>query len=58
LIGQPAASLAAEGHGRSEVVWHSKDRDEVYRKAFEFECKCLASLYAGPIPAPGKAIVL
>jgi hypothetical protein len=40
------------------VLAHSKDRDEVYRKAFAFECKCFAYLYTGPIPAPGKAIIL
>ena len=43
---------------RGRVLWHSKDRDEVYRKAIESECKHVAYLYTGPIPAPGKAIIL
>jgi hypothetical protein len=41
------------------VLWHSKDRDEVYRKAIEVPApKHIAILYTGPVPAPGTAILL
>jgi hypothetical protein len=33
-----------------KVVWHSKDRDEVYRKAVELRPKRFAMLYTGQIP--------
>ena len=33
-----------------KVLWHSKDRDEVYRKAMAIRPKRLAILYAGTIP--------
>ena len=39
------------------VRWHSKDRDEVYRKALELRPKRFAMLYTGSIPA-GSEIVL
>ena len=42
---------------RGKVVWHSKDRDEVYRKAAELRPKRFAMLYTGTIPE-GSAIVL
>lgn len=32
------------------VVWHSQDRDEVYRKAIEFHLKSFAMLYTGTLP--------
>jgi len=32
------------------VLWHSKDRDEVYRKARELRPKHSAILYTGTIP--------
>jgi hypothetical protein len=41
------------------VLWHSKDRDEVYRKAIEVPApKNIAILYTGSVPAPGTAIML
>lgn len=40
------------------VLWHSKDRDEVYRKGTEMDFKRIAFRYTGPIPAPGTEIVL
>lgn len=40
-----------------KVIWHSKDRDEVYRKAVELRPKRFAMLYTGKIPE-GTAIVL
>jgi hypothetical protein len=39
------------------VLWHSKDRDEVYRKALELKPKHGAILYTGKIPK-GSAVVL
>jgi hypothetical protein len=39
------------------VLYHSKDRDEVYRKAVELRPKKFAMLYTGGIP-PNTAIVL
>jgi hypothetical protein len=42
---------------RGKVLWHSKDRDEVYRKAREFCPKHSAILYTGTLP-DGMAVVL
>ena len=39
------------------VVWHSKDRDEVYRKARELNLQRLAILYTGEVPKD-TAVVL
>ena len=33
-----------------KVLWHSKDRDEVYRKARELRPKHSAVLYTGKLP--------
>ena len=33
-----------------KVLWHSKDRDEVYRKARELKPKHSALLYTGKLP--------
>ena len=35
---------------RGKVLWHSKDRDEVYRKARELKPKHSALLYTGKLP--------
>ncbi len=32
------------------VLWHSKDRDEVYRKARELQPRHSAIIYAGSLP--------
>lgn len=40
-----------------KVLYHSKDRDEVYRKAVEVRPKRFAMLYTGTIPQ-GTEIVL
>ena len=42
---------------RGKVVWHSKDRDEVYQKAIALRPKHSAFLYTGKMPE-GTAIVL
>lgn len=39
------------------VVCHSKDRDEVHRKAVALKSKRIAIFYAGTMP-PGTAIAL
>lgn len=39
------------------VLWHSKDRDEVYRKAREIKPRHSAILYTGKIPE-GEAVIL
>jgi len=41
------------------LVWHSKDREEVDRKAVELAApKDIAVLYTGSVPTPGTAIIL
>jgi hypothetical protein len=42
---------------RGEVLHHSKDRDEVYRKAVELRPKRCAFLFTGSIPE-GTAVIL
>jgi hypothetical protein len=56
LVGDPETddSLHVQS-GR--VIWHSKDRDEVYRKAIELKPKRFAMLYTGTLPKD-TAIVL
>lgn len=39
-----------------KVLWHSKDRDEVYRKALELRPKHSAILYLGQLP--GEVVVV
>jgi len=56
LVGDPKTddSLHVQS-GR--VIYHSKDRDEVYRKAIELKPKRFAMLYTGTLPKD-TAIVL
>ena len=42
---------------KGAVLWHSKDRDEVYRKAREISPKYSAFLYTGKTPE-GEGIIL
>lgn len=42
---------------KGKVTFHSKDRDEVYRKAIELRPKDFAILYTGSIPE-NTAIIL
>jgi hypothetical protein len=42
---------------RGTVLWHSKDRDELYRKALELQPQSSAVLYTGHTPQ-GAAIIL
>lgn len=49
LVEDPETNDALEVQ-RGKVRWHSKDRDEVYRKAVELRPKRFAMLYTGKIP--------
>ena len=39
------------------VRWHSKDRDEVYRKAVELRARRFAILYTGKIPKDAAVVL-
>ena len=56
LVEEPETNQALEVQ-RGKVRWHSKDREEVYRKAVELRPKRFAVLYTGQMPE-GTAIVL
>lgn len=56
LLEDPETTEALEVT-RGKVLWHSKDRDEVYRKAVELRPKSSAFLYTGKIPKD-MAIIL
>jgi hypothetical protein len=56
LVEDPETNEALEVQAGT-VRWHSKDRDEVYRKAVELRPKRFAVLYTGKMPK-GTAIVL
>ena len=56
LVGEPQTDdLLHVQSGR--VIFHSKDRDEVYRKAVELKPKRFAMLYTGTLPKD-TAIIL
>ena len=56
LVEDPQTNDALEVQS-GKVRWHSKDRDEVYRKAIELRSKRFALLYTGKMPKD-TAIVL
>ena len=56
LVTDPQTDDALEVQS-GQVGWHSKDRDEVYRKAVELRPKRFAILYTGKMPQD-TAIVL
>jgi uncharacterized pyridoxal phosphate-containing UPF0001 family protein len=56
LIGEPQTNEALEVQS-GQVLWHSTDRDEVYRKAIELRPRRFAMLFTGKMPA-GTAVVL
>ncbi len=56
LVEDPQTNEALEVQS-GKVRWHSKDRDEVYRKAVELRPKRFAMLYTGKMPA-NTAVVL
>ncbi|MGA9995300.1 MAG: hypothetical protein WBP93_07800 [Pyrinomonadaceae bacterium] len=56
LIEDPQTNESLEVQS-GKVLYHSKDRDEVYRKAVELRPRRFAMLYTGTIPKD-TAIVL
>ena len=56
LIGDPQTTDALEIENGT-VLWHSKDRDEVYRKAIALRPKRSAVLYTGQVPADTEIIL-
>jgi hypothetical protein len=56
LIVDPTTNEALEVL-RGRVAWHSKDRDEVYRKAIELRPRRAAHLYTGTIPENTAAVL-
>jgi hypothetical protein len=56
LLEDPQTNEALEVQG-GMLLWHGKDRDEVYRKAVELRPKRFAVLYTGKMPE-GTAVVL
>lgn len=56
LVGEPETDTDLNVR-RGRVLWHSKDRDEVYRKAVELKPSRFAVLYTGVLPQ-GAEILL
>jgi hypothetical protein len=56
LVEDPQTNDALEVQS-GKVRWHSKDRDEVYRKAVELRPRRFAMLYTGKMPLD-TAVVL
>ena len=56
LVEDPQTNDALEVQS-GRVRWHSKDRDEVYRKAVELRPRRFAMLYTGRMPE-NTAIIL
>ena len=56
LVGDPQTDDALEVQS-GQVLWHSQDRDEVYRKAVELRPRRFAMLYSGKMPED-TAIIL
>jgi hypothetical protein len=56
LVGDPQTNEALEVQS-GKVLWHSKDREEVYRKAVELRPRRSAMLYTGKLPKD-TAVVL
>ena len=56
LVGDPQTDDSLQVQS-GKVIYHSKDRDEVYRKAVELRPKRFAMLYTGTLPK-NTAIIL
>jgi hypothetical protein len=56
LVEDPQTNEALEVES-GKVRWHSKDRDEVYRKAVELRPKRFAMLYTGTIPKDTEIVL-
>ncbi len=50
LLADPIVGESLQVKGGT-LLWHSKDRDEVHRKALELRPRDSAILYTGKIPA-------
>lgn len=58
LLGAPQTD-PYRGVQSGTLLCHSRDRDEVYRKAMELPApRHIAVLYTGSVPAPGTATLL
>ncbi len=56
LLEDPHITDSLEIRG-GKVLWHSKDRDEVYRKARELHPKHSAILYTGKLPKEAAVVL-
>ncbi len=56
LLADPETDESLDVKGGT-LLWHSKDRDEVYRKALELRPRYSAILYLGQLPE-GTVVVL
>lgn len=56
LVEDPRTNEALEVEG-GRVRYHSKDRDEVYRKAVELRPKRFAIVYTGQIPRDAAVVL-
>ncbi len=56
LLADPIVGESLQVKGGT-LLWHSKDRDEVHRKALELRPRSSAVLYTGKIPGD-MAIIL
>jgi hypothetical protein len=57
LVEEPETDEALSAQ-RGRVRWHSKDRDEVYRKAVELRPGRFAILYTGRIPEDSAVVLI
>jgi len=56
LLEDPQATETLEVTG-GRVLWHSKDRDEVYRKARELQPRHSAIIYTGTLPEDAVVVL-
>ena len=56
LVGDPETTESLEVT-KGKVLWHSKNRDEVYRKARELSPRSSAILYTGTVPQEGELVL-
>lgn len=57
LVEEPETDEAL-GVQRGRMRWHSKDRDEVYRKAVELRPSRFAILYTGRLPEDSEVVLI
>jgi len=56
LVGDPETTEGLE-ITKGRLLWHSKNRDEVYRKARELSPQSSAILYTGTVPQEGELVL-